>query len=174
MSEHALSESELKSRTIHLIGAITDETFDVFCRQMTELEGVNGDDITIVLSSPGGEAYAALAFSARIRRSTCFTNIRAYGLVASAAVLVLAAGTHRFMSHEAWLMVHEDQLEGLGGSVTEVRKASEVFDRLEDQWAVLLARRSKTKAEVWRRLHKETNYLTAKECKKLGIIDYIF
>lgn len=153
---------------------------------MTLLETTSNEPIEIVLSSEGGAAYDALAISARIRSSQCAISVAAYGLVASAAVIVLASGDpgSRTMAKEAWVMVHEDDGSLTPGSDSQVSDMRRVvgrmdaytahLERMEDQWAALLANLTKTPASKWRELHKKTTYLTAKECLKLGLIDRMF
>lgn len=149
------------------------ETYLEFSEQLTELENKsNCDNVYIELCSEGGEAYAALAFYSRMRSTTCPIYIKSYGLVASAAVLILAAGGHRQLSREAWVMVHED--EGTQeGSVSLLEVQIKQGRRLEDQWNTLLSSRTNTTSDGWAALHKSTTYLSAEECLKLGLIDEI-
>lgn len=161
------------SRKIHIISEISEETFLAFCKRLSYLERQSSAPITIELSSPGGGAYDALAFSARIRSSPCQIIVRAYGLVASAAVLVLAAGNVRKLAAEAWVMVHEDSGTH-SGTVTDLKRESGHIGRLEDQWSVLLEKVTKTSAATWRQLHHDSTYLTAAKCLELGLVDEIF
>lgn len=161
------------SRKIHLVAGINDEAFVRFCRRMVLLEDEAKTPIIVELSSPGGNAYDALAFAGRIRNSPCDVVIRAYGLIASAAVVILAAGDSRLMAKEAWVMVHEDSAE-FSGNVTDFRKFSGNMSRLEDQWADLLGDLTSTSAKKWRELHHQETWLMAVECLKLGLIDEVF
>lgn len=162
------------SRKIHLISDVSDESFLKFCRRMSYLEDLSHKEpIYVELSSPGGSAYDALAFSARIRNSPCDVIITAYGLVASAAVLILAAGDKRRMAEEAWVMVHEDSGE-VGGDVTSIAKQCKQYETLEDQWAELLEKLTDVDAKNWRKLHHDTTYMTAQECLEYGLVDEIF
>lgn len=130
------------------------------------------DSITIELSSPGGDSYAALAYASLIREMHLDVCIQAYGLVASAAVLVLASGNTRFMSREAWVMVHENS-GTLEGNVLELEREAGQLRRLELQWANILEELTGTKASIWTAMHKETTYLNAEQCLALGLIDRI-
>jgi ATP-dependent protease ClpP protease subunit len=117
----------------------------------------------------------ALAFFDRIRSSSHEFIIVATGLVASAAVIILAAGDMRMMSKEAWVMVHEDEV--LLDDSTRVQKACKDikhYERLESQWNELLRQRTGTPAEVWADLHQKETYLDANECKRLGLVDKIY
>jgi ATP-dependent protease ClpP protease subunit len=157
-------------RKIILSGGIDEESFKDFCEQMGELEEGPAGVIDIDLCSGGGDAYTALGFCARIRTSSCATRVVVYGSCQSAAVLILAAGTKRYMTKESWVMVHEDQAVPEGAtSLIEVE--SKQLRAMEDQWSKLLAEYTKTSAKKWAKLHKETTYLTPEQCLKLGLID---
>lgn len=161
---------------IYIAGDITIESFVVFDKQLRKLEKAQGifKPVHITLISPGGDAQVALAYFDRIVRSTRVVHICASGIVASAAVLILAAGDKRFMTKSSWAMVHEESVEGLDGtSVTSMEKETAHLRRLEIQWATLLAKVTSTTAEDWAILHKDETYLSAKQCKELGLIEEI-
>ncbi len=159
-------------RKIRIIGSIDEASFKAFCEEMDKLEKHSGA-IEIELSSGGGNAYDALAFAARIRNSPCHIRITAFGLVASAAVMILAAADHRMMTREGWVMVHEDSGR-VKGQVTYLEREVEHMRRMEAQWCTLLAKRTAgTSADYWGSIHKETTYLCAGECKDLGLIDEV-
>jgi ATP-dependent Clp protease, protease subunit len=160
------------SRRIIIAGEINEETYEAFSSQLHELEKESKTaSVTLELSSEGGDAYYALAFSGRMRNSPCDIIVNAYGLVASAAVLILASGDIRYLAKEAWVMVHEDSMEELSGNVTEIEKTGKHLRRLEDQWAELLASMTLATKERWTELHKEESYLTAHDALELGIAD---
>lgn len=162
------------NRKIYIYGEITDESLKKFSLKLSRLQDESDEDISIELVSEGGDAYAALAYFDLIRNSQCGIRIHAYGYVASAATIILAAGDHRRMSPSSWLMVHEDSTcvdEGM--SVSAVERSAAHARRLEQQWCKLLEGVSKTSEEKWAVLHKAETYLTADECLKLGIIDEI-
>lgn len=160
------------TRHINLISEISDLTFIAFKDELRQLESESDKPIYIDLSSEGGDAYAALSFAALLRMSKCDTIITGYGLIASAAVLVLASGTKRRMTKESWVMVHEDS-----GRVKGELKLMEVevkhMREMETQWCKLLADVTTTSFELWTKLHKRTTYLGAKQCLDLGLIDEV-
>jgi ATP-dependent Clp protease protease subunit len=164
----------MSSRKINIIGDIDEVAYKEFVEQMDALEKAPGKAINIELTSHGGTALIAVAFHDRIRRSSCPVLVRAYGIVASAAVIILAAGDTRFMSKNAWLMVHEDTValpEEI--RVAEAARSVAIGQKLEDQWNKLLEDRTATAASTWAELHQKESYLTAKDCLNYGIIDEI-
>lgn len=162
------------NRKIHVHGEISTESYDKFAKRMSRLERDGSGVIELELFSEGGLACAALAYSARIRRSPCAVRITAYGLVASAAVLILAAGDDRHMAKDAWLMVHEDSISEFEGDATAVRRLTKQLDLMENQWSQLLAELTNASKEEWMRLHSIEQYISAEECLRLGIADVLF
>ena len=159
---------------IYITGDIDDEKFQCFLEAMLDSEKSKSKTIDIVLHSFGGLAYSAIAFHDRIRNSSKEVRITAYGCCMSAAVLILAAGDIRRMSKNSWVMCHEDTAPSTKHiKVSDGEKAMKHARRMEDQWDVLLERATSTSAAVWHTLHKAETYLTAEECKELGLIQEI-
>lgn len=161
------------SRKIQIIGDIDEEAYKSFVERMDECdEMLYGEEIFIELSSHGGDAMMALAFYDRIRSSKSEITIIGFGTVASAAVLILAAGDKRYLGQSAWVMVHEDQVSvDESARTSQLEHVAKSSRRLEDQWNKLLSSRTKVSADVWADLHKQERYLDAEDCKKLGLID---
>ena len=159
-------------RRYKLIGDITQDSYKEFSEFLDEMESKNVPKIHIELFSDGGDAHAALAFFDKIVNSKVNITIEAIGNVASAAVLVLAAGDIRIMNKSAWVMVHEDSGK-LTGDVVALERESQQMRRLEDQWATLLASKTKPDAKLWTHLHKKTTYMDSSECLAHGLVDMV-
>lgn len=158
---------------IHVTGEISIESFTSFSKKLHKAVSQDVSNINIVLSSHGGDALAALAFYDLMKRTDVSISVYATGIVASAAVLVLAAGKRRFMTPNAWVMVHEESIENLSGNVVAIEKEARQLRALENQWARLLAANSVATAEQWTELHKNETYLTAEQCLAYGLIQEI-
>ena len=168
-----MTKKIIMKNKIQIIGGIDEEMFRSFSEQLAEFEKAKATDVFIELSSPGGHAYDALAFFSRMRLSPCNITILAYGLIASAAVLVLAGGDKRLMTKESWLMVHEDTVHKLTAKVTEAEKYTRHMRKLEDQWNMLLAMKTRLSAAGWSSLHRAESYITPEDCLKYGLIEEI-
>ncbi len=162
---------------LYITGEINGENFGIFSRDLSIVEGdysvADALILEVELCSSGGLPEAAMAYASRIRDSTLNVNIRAYGGVESAAVLVLAAGDHRIMDRHARVMVHETSVEDFSGTVSQLEKRAAQLRASETQWNELMAFMTHTSAEKWAVLHKEETILTPEECLKLGLIDEI-
>lgn len=168
----AVRKINTKNR-IQIVGSIDEDMYREFSEKLHEFEAKKVRDVFVELSSVGGHAYDALAFYSRMRLSPCNITVLAYGLVASAAVLVLAAGDRRLMTKEAWVMVHEDSVHKFSGDVEEVEKAAKQLRVSEDQWNVLLEDRTGTVWSHWEKLHKAEVFLTAMTCLNLNLVQEI-
>lgn len=159
-------------RLINIIGEISDESYKDFCEKLDVLEKKSNSPIEIRLSSGGGDAMTALAYVSRMRLSVCEFYVTGYGLVASAAVLILAFGDKRFMTSESWVMVHEGQWQ-LEGDVSTSERAVKQHRKFENQWQALMAKRTTLTAKEWAKLDAATTYLDANDCFKCGLIEEI-
>ena len=159
----------MRNTRLYIIGDITQESYLDFTKELHESQS---EDIIIELTSDGGCALTAMAFYDRIRSCGKNVTIEARGNVGSAAVLILAAGHIRLMSPNAWVYLHEEQLdgteaEGLGASL---HKASiERVFRLENRWNKLLEDATGTSAEIWEDLNRKITRLDREECLTLGL-----
>ncbi len=160
-------------KVIILAEEISDEHSAKFSERLYELErDKKSTTVFIELCSPGGDAYSALAYASRLRNSRLNIVVYASGLVASAAVLVLAYGDYRLMTKEAWVMVHEDSGK-LKGDVKKLEKDVEHMRRMERQWCELLRNKTRISSIEWGKLHKQETYLTADDCLLYGLVDEI-
>ncbi len=158
---------------IILAEEISDENYAKFSEKLYELERDSKRKTAFIeLCSPGGDAYSALAYASRIRNSRLDIVVYASGLVASAAVLVLAYGDKRLMAKEAWVMVHEDSGK-LKGDVRKLEKDAKHMRRMETQWCDLLEERTAFASENWKGLHQDETFMSAEECLDARLIDEI-
>jgi ATP-dependent Clp protease protease subunit len=175
-SEIALKHGiDLQSRNIQLIGDISEDMFALLDVALNLLEAKNKQGITIKINSMGGSVYDALAIVSRIRSSKCYITTEAYGACMSAATMILAAGKKRKMSESAVVMHHESAYD-VEGTHSQVKHLSAQIEREELMWCKMMEKFTGTSSEVWASKGKlgEDWYLSAEECKDLGIIDEIF
>ena len=161
------------SRKIWVVGEINNESYLEFSRKLTKLEEESSDLVQIELNSGGGVATDGLAFYSRMKNSPCNFEVYAYGLVASAATLILVGAHTRYMAKETWFMVHEDEVNIEGARVTPSLGEMKQYVKMENQWNTILAKHTKVKKGSWKKMNLSTTYLSAEECLKLGVIDEI-
>ena len=156
---------------LNIIGDITYDSYLQFVGELDKLKNKPLGIVFVELSSEGGDAYAALAFYDKIRACKHDITIMSRGLVASAAIIILAAGDKRLSSPSTWFMMHEDEVPlNENARVTEVEKDVKHARRLEHQWNLILENRTGVNSKIWAELHKNETYLTAAEALKYNLI----
>ena len=161
-------------RNINIIGDITEETFKEFHTALGKIEAKGLTEAQVTLMSHGGDAMAGLAIFDRMALSPISFTVVATGFVASAAVVILAAGDKKVMTPCTWVMVHEEQVDEIKSTnVTHMEQNAHNYRKLEKQWCSILAQNSTTSMQIWEHLHRQDTYLDPTECLKLGLIDEI-
>lgn len=158
---------------IHIIGDIDTEQYRNFLEQLAEENLKSNYYVDIILNSPGGEALSAIAIHDTIKIDKREFRVTVVGSCQSAAVLILAAGDHRRMTRNSWVMVHEDSGDYEGLSTSQVEKMAKEQRMFENQWNRIMAKDTGTLVSDWERLHKAETYLTPEECKALNLIQEI-
>lgn len=159
---------------IQIIGDIDEAAFAKFDVELSALEKAKVKRVSISLMSDGGTATVGLAFYDRIRISTIYIGITAYGEVGSAAALVFVAGDFRVMTKNSCLHVHEEQCGNLEGvSVTDASKTISRNRDVDDQYNRLMASRTSVTVTEWEVFNSNEEYLAPDKCRDLKICDII-
>lgn len=152
---------------LYLTGGIDEKAYVAVVNYLARLKGKPG---IIQIHSYGGHSMDSLAIYSEIKQSKSQITTVAIGCIYSAAVLVFAAGDTRVAAKEAWFMVHEDSFNKLKGPTSLIRTEAAFGDRLERQWAELMAKETGLTAEQWDNMSRQTTYFTAEEAKELGLV----
>ena len=160
-------------RKLYIIGQINEKAYKAFSKELDQLiDEDSSSPVHIELHSEGGNASDGLAFHGKILACPAPVHIHAHGMVQSAAVAVLAAGTYREATPECSIMVH-DGLTTITGTARElIRKAEQLMDD-ERAWDTLMERGTGTPAFFWRQLSEQETYLTAQQALQYGLVDKI-
>ena len=158
------------NRIINLHGTIETSMYTEFSNHLRILENQSKAPVIIDLLSEGGDVHSAFAIYDRLQESSVKFHVIGRGLVASAAVLILVGGDKRYLSKNAWVMVHEESGE-FSGNVTLLEKETSQLRAMETQWNDLMQKHTSVPKETWAKMHKDTTYLSAKECLALRMID---
>src|SRR5881227_1935237 len=100
----------LKENIIFLGTPIDDAVANLICAQVLFLEAENPDkDISIYINSPGGDITALFAIYDTLKYVKNEVSTFCYGQAASAAAVLLAAGTNgkRFALPHARILIHQ-------------------------------------------------------------------
>lgn len=146
-------------------------------KNLTVLEHLSKDPITIIMNNIGGDVNAGLAIYDAIQACESHITIKVLGNATSMGSIVLQAADHRIMSPNSEQMVHYGTL-GAEGNTKDVYKLTERIKQV-DQWmeSMYLARiREKNPKYSLTKLQKlltNDTYLTAAQSVELGLCDEI-
>jgi len=163
---------DFRNRIIQITGELSD-VFDLVDNALTEMESQSHDDIIIRIKCGGGCAYDAMAISGRIKASPCKIITEGYGLVASAATLILASGHLRRMSKFSSFMWHHGSIEFGIMNASEVVREARNIDALNKQWSAMMAGMSKQSKTCWYNAGKKDTYYSPEQLLSLGVVDEI-
>jgi ATP-dependent Clp protease protease subunit len=168
-----VNEESLQELSAGLIAANQNRILNV---DESDFEDV--EDLEFFISSNGGavaEMFAVYDLMQIVKKNR---DIRTYGFgkVASAAVLLLAAGTpgKRFISQNTRLMIHHCSAAEQG-SVPTLKTIYKEVEKVEEMMIELLAQNSKLSVgEIYNIFSKNTDeYFSAQEALEMGLVDEI-
>ena len=166
----------LKDNIIFLGTPIDDTIANLVCAQMLHLESENPDkDINIYVNSPGGDITALFAIYETMQFIRNDIATICYGQAASAAAVLLAAGTKgkRLALPHARVLLHQPYGAMGYAQVTDLELAAKEILRMRDLMEEMLAFHTGQPLE---RIHVDTDrdfVLEAEAALEYGIIDEV-
>ena len=165
----------LKENIVFLGTPIDDTVANLICAQLLHLESENPDrDISLYINSPGGDINSLFAIYDTMQYIKPDITTICFGQAASAAAVLLAAGTKgkRLALPHSRILIHQPYA-GAEGQVSDIELASREIQRLKTQLEEVLAHHTGQSAE---KVHDDTDrdfVLTAAEARDYGIIDEV-
>ena len=167
--------SRLLKENILFIGTPIDDTIaNLVCAQLIHLESENPDkDINIYINSPGGDITALFAIYDTMQFIKNDIATICLGQAASAAAVLLAAGTKgkRLALPHSRVLLHQPYGQVGYGQVTDLEIAAKEILRMRDLLEEILANHTGQPIE---RIHEDTDrdfVMEANEALAYGIID---
>ena len=166
----------LKENIIFLGTPIDDTIANLICAQLIHLESENPDkDINIYINSPGGDITALFAIYDTMQFIKNDIATICLGQAASAAAVLLAAGTKgkRLALPHARILLHQPYGQVGYGQVTDLEIAAKEILRMRDLLEQIL---SKHTGQTIERVHSDTDrdfVMEADEAKAYGVIDEV-
>ena len=164
----------LKDNIIFLQTPIDDTVASVICAQLIHLESENPDkDINLYINSPGGDITAMFAIYDTMQFIKNDIATICLGQAASAAAVLLAAGTKgkRLALPHSRVLLHQPYGQVGYGQVTDLEIAAKEILRMRELLEEILASHTGQSLE---RIHKDTDrdfVMEAREAIEYGIID---
>ena len=173
----AVYQRLLKERIIWLGGEVRDDNANAICAQLLLLAAEDPDrDIYLYINSPGGSVTAGMAIYDTMQYVRPDIQTVCLGQAASAAAVLLAAGTpgKRAALPNARVLIHQPATEGVRGQVSDLEIQAREIERVRRQMEETLARHCNVTPEQVREDTERDKILTAEEAKEYGIIDTVF
>lgn len=158
----------------HVMGCLLNAAGGSFIAQ----PGEEMEEVEILISSGGGEVHSMFAMYDVMNLVKRGVNISTLGTghVASAAVVILAAGTKgkRYITRNTRLMMHNCS-STYGGTTPMIKNSVRELERLQEMMIQALADNSNlSKAEIYNMFSKNTDeYFSAEEALEMGLVDHI-
>src|SRR4051812_45360272 len=164
-----------EERIIFLGAPIDDTSANDVMAQLLCLESMDPDrDIWVYINSPGGSFTALTAVYDTMQFIRPDIQTVCMGQAASAAAVLLAAGTpkKRFALPNSRILIHQPYSEG-GGSGSDIEIQAREILRMRSLLETLLARHSGRSPDQVRQDIERDKILTADEAVEYGLIDEV-
>ena len=166
----------LKDNIIFLQTPIDDQIASLLCAQLVHLESENPDkDINIYINSPGGDITALFAIYDTMQFVRNDIATICLGQAASAAAVLLAAGTKgkRMALPHSRILLHQPYGQVGYGQVTDLELAASEILRMRELLEEILSKHTGQSIE---KVHADTDrdfVLEAEPALEYGIIDTV-
>ena len=165
-----------EDRIIFLGTPISDEIANAVMAQLLCLQQMDAErDIEIYINSPGGSFTALTAIYDTMRYIKPDVRTVCLGQAASAAAVILAAGTKgkRLALPNSRILIHQPATEGGYGQSSDIEIQAREILRIRSLMEEMLATDTgKSIEEVSRDIERD-KYLTAEQALEYGIIDEV-
>ncbi|GAB2842647.1 ATP-dependent Clp protease proteolytic subunit [Actinoallomurus bryophytorum] len=165
-----------EERIIFLGVQIDDASANDVMAQLFTLESIDPErDISIYINSPGGSYTAMTAIYDTMQFVRCDIQTVCIGQAASAAAVILSAGTagKRAALPHSRILIHQPATEGGYGQASDIEIQANEILRIRAEMETILSRHSGQDVEKVRRDIERDRFLTAEEAKTYGLIDDI-
>ncbi|NKY49213.1 ATP-dependent Clp protease proteolytic subunit [Nocardia vermiculata] len=167
-----------EERIIFLGNQVDDVSANDIMAQLLVLESQDPDrDITMYINSPGGSFTALMAIYDTMQYVRADVATVCLGQAASAAAVLLAAGTpgKRALLPNARVLIHQPATSGgIQGQVSDLEIQAAEIERMRRLMETTLSRHTGKDAETIRKDTDRDKILTAEEAVEYGIVDQVF
>lgn len=165
----------LKDRIIFLGTPIDDTVANLIMAQLLHLESEDPDkEVALYINSPGGSVTSLFAIYDTIQHVKTPISTFCMGQAASAAAVLLAAGSpgKRFALPHARVLLHQPS-GGVEGQVTDIEIQAREISRMKDEINRVLAFHTGQTLEQIQKDIERDFWMTATAAKEYGVVDDI-
>lgn len=163
-------------RIIFMGVQVDDTTADDIMAQLLVLESLDPNrDVMMYINSPGGSMTAMTAIYDTMNYIQPDVQTVCLGQAASAAAILLAAGTKgkRLILPNARVLIHQPAIDQGFGKATEIEIQAKEMLRMRQWLEDTLAKHTGQPIERIRKDIEVDTFLTAAEAKEYGIVDEV-
>ena len=165
----------LRENIIFLGTPIDDMIANIVCAELIHLESENPErDINLYINSPGGDINALFAIYDTMQYIKPDVTTICFGQAASAAAVLLAAGTpgKRLALKHSRILIHQPY-SGAQGQVSDIEIAANEINRMKVSLEEVLSRHTGQTVEKVSADTDRDFVMTADQAKEYGIIDEV-
>lgn len=165
-----------EDRIVFLGVQVDDASADDIMAQLLVLESQDPDAmITMYINSPGGSFTALTAIYDTMQYIRPEIQTVCLGQAASAAAVLLAAGSpgKRLALPNARVLIHQPAMEGMRGQASDIEIVADEMDRMRGWLEDTLASHTSRPVEQVRRDIDRDKILTAQQALEYGLIDQV-
>ena len=165
-----------EERIVFLGAQVDDASADDIMAQLLVLESMDSErDITLYINSPGGSFTAMTAIYDTIQFIRPHVQTVCLGQAASAAAVLLAAGTpgKRFALPNARVLIHQPAIGGSRGTATDLAIQADEIRRIRTWMEEVLAQHTDKTAEQVSEDIDRDKFLSAADSKEYGLVDEV-
>ncbi len=163
-----------EERIIFLGVQIDDASANDVMAQLITLESMDPDrDILMYINSPGGSITSMMAIYDTMQYVKPDIQTFCLGQAASAAAVLLAAGTKgkRMALPNSRMLIHQPAMESGYGQSTDLEIQAREIQRMREAMERVLAKHTGRSEEQVRRDIERDKFLSAAEAKEYGLVD---
>ena len=165
-----------EDRIIFLGTPISDDIANAIMAQLLCLQSMDPDrDISIYINSPGGSFTALTAIYDTMRYIKPDIQTVCLGQAASAAAILLAAGTKgkRLALPNSRILIHQPYTEGAYGQASDIEIQANEILRMRTRLEEMIADNTGKSAEQVSHDIERDKILTAEEAVEYGLVDQV-
>ena len=136
------------------------------------LESANGDDLEILINSPGGSVFDGSEIYSTIKDYPGDSIVKIVGIAASAASVIAMAGKKVMMSPTAQMMIH-NAANGTFGDYRDMEKNAGFLKNVNQSIINAYKIKSGKSDEELRTMMDDTTWMTAQQAMEHNLIDQV-
>lgn len=170
-----LEDERFAHREIELQGPISRPVAMDVIRQLRYLAQEGKADITMLISSPGGDIVSGLAVYDTMQSLKCDIRTVCVGEASSMAAILFAAGTKgkRAILPNATVLIHDPILTDASGPALSVEALTIRLMNIRKQIAEILSKHTGAHVDEILKLTARDSYFNAEEAIRFGLADYV-